>query len=438
MDQVCQTFSAFCTFKGDKSHRYRLLSEVFPRLLRCSELRKAMGVTLEDTVVKLDVLCGIDAPPIFHQPTVIPKNATHLSFTLLQYGEVSRSPWMRHLLALDAGKDSTSEMRQYLATVMADVFPFKGNGRELDLGQWRPVVVCVPHMSADLACLFSLGGLQSFTNVRICYKCMAKPDSCCCMHPLLIPECFVFPFHPLNIHTDFPLHFGTNLTIRLIRVAEGEACTAGGQTEDDFYEAFRKPVLYSIGVRHDEVTTLHVLERHVEAVRDVLPALLSDPAYSTALGKAVQAFCILTPLMSKFFLKEWELEELIAAGREFAHNFRKLHPTPEKMFPYWHQIDAELERSARYLFTFCGGVGPGAVGCQGVESLGHILKVLAHHSGYDPEKFLFKLAEQHEFRFAEHHGVLELLSSSDVCEEDVGEETEESQSKKGTRKRAHS
>ena len=100
--------------------------------------------------------------------------------------------------------------------------------------------------------------------------------------------------------------------------------------------------------------------------------------------------------------------------------------------------DAELERSARYLFTFCGGVGPGAVGCQGVESLGHILKVLAHHSGYDPEKFMLKLAEQHEFRFAEHHGVLELLSSSDACEEDVGEETEESQSKKGTRKRAHS
>ena len=78
-----------------------------------------------------------------------------------------------------------------------------------------------------------------------------------------------------------------------------------------------------------------------------------------------------------------------------------------------------------------------AVG-QGVESLGHILKVLAHHSGYDPEKFLLKLTEQHEFRFAEHHGVLELLSSSDACEEDVGEETEESQSKKGTRKRAHS
>ena len=167
MDQVCQTFSAFCTFKGDKFHRYRLLlSEVLPRLLRCSEMRKAMGVTLGDTVARLDVLCGIDALPILHQPTVIPKNATHLSFTLLQYGEVSRSPWMRHLLALYAGKskDSTSEMLQYLATVMADVFSFKGNGRELDLGHWRPVVVCVPHMSADLACLFSLGGLQSFTT----------------------------------------------------------------------------------------------------------------------------------------------------------------------------------------------------------------------------------------------------------------------------------
>ena len=59
------------------------------------------------------------------------------------------------------------------------------------------------------------------------------------------------------------------------------------------------------------------------------------------------------------------------------------------MTPYWNQIDAQLERSARYLFTFCGV----AVGCQGVETLGHILKVLAHYSGYDPEKFLLKLAD---------------------------------------------
>ena len=43
--------------------------------------------------------------------------------------------------------------------------------------------------------------------------------------------------------------FGTTLTIRLICIAEGEACTAGGRKEDNFYEAFRKPVLYSIGVR---------------------------------------------------------------------------------------------------------------------------------------------------------------------------------------------
>ena len=104
------------------------------------------------------------------------------------------------------------------------------------------------------------------------------------------------------------------------------------------------------------------------------------------------------------------------------------------MFSYWHQVDAELERSARNLFTFCGGAGPGAVGCQGVETLEHILKVLAHYSGYDPEKFLLKLAEQHEFRFAEHHGVVELLNSTDACEGDVGEEIEESESKKGTRK----
>ena len=30
-----------------------------------------MGVTLEDSVVQLDVLCGIDALFFLHQPTVI-------------------------------------------------------------------------------------------------------------------------------------------------------------------------------------------------------------------------------------------------------------------------------------------------------------------------------------------------------------------------------
>ena len=97
---------------------------------------------------------------------------------MLQYGEVSRSSWMRHLLALYAGKDTTSEMHQHLGIVMADVFSFTRNGRELDLGQWRPVVVCVRQMCTDLARLFSSAALQSFTSVRVCYKCMAKPDLC--------------------------------------------------------------------------------------------------------------------------------------------------------------------------------------------------------------------------------------------------------------------
>ena len=51
----------------------------------------------------------------------------------------------------------------------------------------------------------------------------------------------------------------------------------------------------------------------MEAVRDVLPSLLSDLSYSAALRKAVQAFCIRTPVLNKFFLKAWALEELIAA-----------------------------------------------------------------------------------------------------------------------------
>ena len=74
------------------------------------------------------------------------------------------------------------------------------------------------------------------------------------------------------------------------------------------------------------------------------------------------------------------------------------------------------------------------MGCQGVEWVGHILKVLAHLSGYNPELFGGNLAEMHEFRFAVHHEIVEVLSSADECQADIGEEVEEPARAKGTRK----
>ena len=69
----------------------------------------------------------------------------------------------------------------------------------------------------------------------------------------------------------------------------------------------------------------------------------------------MQAFCILTPLLNRFFLKEWELDELIATRRESAHNFRKLHPTPNQMFPYW-QVGT-ICRMFFHILRWCGTKG---------------------------------------------------------------------------------
>ena len=108
---------------------------------------------LGDVVVQLDIVCGCDALPIMHQSNVIPKDATHLSFTILQYGEQSQSAWLCHLLALYSTNGKSNNLQQYLTPVMIDVITVAGDGRIVTVGAWSAVVKIVPHMAADLACL---------------------------------------------------------------------------------------------------------------------------------------------------------------------------------------------------------------------------------------------------------------------------------------------
>ena len=139
------------------------------------------------------------------------------------------------------------------------------------------------------------------------------------MPDLIQPSEYLFPWDPLNLHTDFPLHFETNWSVRLLRPTEGYCVHLGGNVADFFYEQFTKPGLASVGISRTEVKDLRVIGRHVNLLRVVFTQVVEHPdvpvdAMSPLWRKAIQAFCKLVPLLRYFELKDSEVREAIDAA----------------------------------------------------------------------------------------------------------------------------
>ena len=91
-----------------------------------------------------------------------------------------------------------------------------------------------------------------------------------------------------------------------------------------------------------------------------------------------------------------------------ATSFREIWCSPNDLFPYFHMCESELERELRYVHTTHHG-GVGAFVCQGVEALGHQIKVACPSTGWCPKTFLAKLFGIIELRHASHEDVLGIL-----------------------------
>lgn len=438
--KVIGAFTSKLSLQGDKEHQYRLVSQLVPRLLSCPPMREKMQVCTQDTTIVLDALCGIDALPLLHSPTVLPSHITHFSISFLQYGPLCRSPFLRHLMCIYAGKDNPENMKMYLHALMDDLFSFR-EGRVVDVpvthcnveAIWRPVVHINPHLLADLVALFAQRGIMSFTSSVRCLRCPAGPAYC--RHPgdvvvemlaLISRSEYLFAWDPLNLHTDFPLHFRTNWCVRILRVTEGYCVYLGGTVQEFFYAQFKKPGLASVGISADQVKDLRVIGRHVKLLCEVFTQVVSHPdmpndARSSLLRQAIQGFCKLDGLLCQFKLKDSEVKEAIDAAAQLACSFRQLWIAPDNLFPYFHSCDCELERELLHVHN-THGVGVGAFSCQSVEALGHHLKLATKHSGWCPDTFLKKLFEAVEIDFISHEGLFEAWREhEDFFDPPVGE-----------------
>ena len=104
-----------------------------------------------------------------------------------------------------------------------------------------------------------------------------------------------------------------------------------------------------------------------------------------------------------------ELEQPRYQTVTFAHALRALWPTSKHMFPWWNQANAELVRSAKYIFGKYK-LGRGAFGsCQGTKALIHQILVGLEFTQYDPETFVRKTFEILEMRFCTQHDFIRKL-----------------------------
>ena len=412
--------------QGDKTHCYRLASSMIPRLLSCAPMRERMKVQQGAPIVRLDALCGVDALPLLGFSTVLPSHVTHFSISFLQYGKLCRSPHLRHLLCVYAGKDDPESLSKYLQAVMDDLLALQ-NGKQflipIDKSHtWSVTVFFTNHLLADLVALFAQRGLRSFNTSIRCYRCNAGPATCRHVGPepsdvIEMPELaqvvFIFAWLVMNMHTDFGLHWCTNWAVRIIRLVEGQCVMHGGEVETAFYDAFANyPGLRSVGICKEAPKDLRVLGKHVDMLCKVLRNVVSHPSLQESVRLVVTSYCDLVPLVRAFKLTDAEVDQAVLCAGRLAYHFRQLWPTPNNLFPYFHMADCELERELRHVHGTLG-VGVGAFVCQGVEALGHHLKLCAQHTGWCPETFLRKMFEQLELRVLTSNDLLQVWREYD-------------------------
>ena len=118
----------------------------------------------------------------------------------------------------------------------------------------------------------------------------------------------------------------------------------------------------------------------------------------------VECYCRLVPRLRQFKLSDDNLDEAINLAKKPATSFREIWCSPNDLLPYFHMCESEFERELRYIHT-THHVGIGAFVCQGVDAMGHQIKVACPSTGWCPKTFLAKLFGIIELRHASHEYV---------------------------------
>ena len=169
--------------------------------------------------------------------------------------------------------------------------------------------------------------------------------------------------------------------------------------EEVFYAAFERKGLDRVGISRDTVQDLRVLGRHVDKLHNTLPPIASHVDFCIKERTIVECYCALVPLLRQSMLSDDNAHEAINLAKKLATSFREIWCSPNDLFPYFHMCDSESEHELRYVHA-THHVGVGAFMCQGVEPLGHQVKVDCPSTGWCPRTFLAKLLCIIELRHA--------------------------------------
>ena len=117
----------------------------------------------------------------------------------------------------------------------------------------------------------------------------------------------------------------------------------------------------------------------MDALRDILPVIASHPDLTSDFREIIEAYCASIPLLRSFTLDDTQVEEAVQCANTLAGKFWAHWPLQDNLFPYFHTCDIELQRELPYVHKTYG-VRVGAFVCQGVEALGHHIKVAAQNT----------------------------------------------------------